>query len=75
MPKRVSDCVVEAERFRKKAQMYARLRCFLVTHFDVGCQPAQIPTDLFNEMVEEMLVRANEAEQRAQMAMSRTVKC
>lgn len=64
---------MEAERFRMKARMYARLRCFVVTHFDVGCAPGQIPPDLFNEVAEEMLVRANEAEQQAQLVMATTV--
>ncbi len=73
MVKQVRDCVVEAERFRMKAKMYARLRCFVVTHFDVGCKPAQIPPDLFNEVAEEMLVRANEAEQQAQLVMAMPV--
>ena len=73
MPKRVSDCIVEAERLRTKARVYNRIRTFLFSHYDVGNGSAQIPNNLFNEVAEEMLVRASEAEQRAQLLMATPV--
>ena len=70
MTKRIRDCLLEAERFRKKAEVYMRLRCCLLTHVKIGKPPVEVPNELAVTISEELLVLANSFAQRAELIMA-----
>jgi hypothetical protein len=64
---------MEAERFRRKAQVYMRLRCCLLTHVKIGKPPAEVPSELAVAIAEELLLQANSAAQKAELIMATAV--
>jgi len=69
----VSDCQLEAESLRKKAEVYMRLRCCVLTHVKVGNPPREIPNELAVAVAEELLAQANSAAQRAELVLATVV--
>ncbi len=64
---------MQAERFRKKAQVYMRLRCCLLTHVKIGKPPAEVPNAIAVAIAEELLVEANAAAQKAERMLATAV--